>query len=119
MLAIIVSPKVLLREGIASFLQSSRYKVVGVAARPAELPPTCCPKGQRALAIVGVNQQNGDPDDAPESIRLLRIGTNTMLHTTASAMVILYVVVTTTSTGAAYALDRIAIDSFAVRGPQR
>jgi two-component system, NarL family, nitrate/nitrite response regulator NarL len=72
MLAIIVSPKVLLREGIASFLQSSRYKVVGVAAKPAELPPTCCPKGQRALAIVGVNQQNGDPDDTPESIRLLR-----------------------------------------------
>jgi two-component system, NarL family, nitrate/nitrite response regulator NarL len=71
-LVIIVSPKVVLREGIASLLQDSRYKVVGCAAGPAELPPTCCPKGQQALAIVGVDRQNGDLDDAAESIRLLR-----------------------------------------------
>lgn len=71
-LAIIVSPKVVLREGIVSLLQDSRYKVVGCAAGPAELPPTCCPKGQQALAIVGVDRQNGDLDDAAESIRLLR-----------------------------------------------
>jgi two-component system, NarL family, nitrate/nitrite response regulator NarL len=70
--AIIVSPKVLLREGIAFLLQNSRYKVVGVAAEPAELPPTCCPKGQQAFAIVGVDYQNGDLGDAAESIRLLR-----------------------------------------------
>jgi two-component system nitrate/nitrite response regulator NarL len=68
----VVSPKVLLREAIASLLQNSRYKVVGVAAGPAELPPTCCPKGQQAMAIVGVGRQNGDLDDAAESIRLLR-----------------------------------------------
>jgi two-component system nitrate/nitrite response regulator NarL len=71
-LTIIVSPKVLLREGIVSLLQNSRYKVVGVAAGPAELPATCCPKGQQAIAIVGVGRQNGDLDDAAESIRLLR-----------------------------------------------
>jgi two-component system, NarL family, nitrate/nitrite response regulator NarL len=70
-LAIIVSPKVVLREGIASLLQDSRYKVVGVAAGPAELPPTCCPKGQQALAIVGVDRQT-ELDDAAERIRLLR-----------------------------------------------
>jgi two-component system, NarL family, nitrate/nitrite response regulator NarL len=69
---LIVTRRVLQREGIASLLQRSRYKVVGVAAGPAELPLTCCPTGQRALAIVGVDRQNGDLDDAAESIRLLR-----------------------------------------------
>jgi hypothetical protein len=39
------------------------------------------------------------------------------MHTTVTAIVSRYLVVTTTSTGAAYALGRIAIDSFAVRGP--
>jgi two-component system, NarL family, nitrate/nitrite response regulator NarL len=69
---LIVTRRVLQREGIASLLQSTRYKVVAIAAKPAELPPDCCPKGQRALAIVGVDQQNGNLDDAAESIRLLR-----------------------------------------------
>jgi two-component system, NarL family, nitrate/nitrite response regulator NarL len=70
---LIVTPRVLLGEGIASFLQSTPYKVVAIAAEPRELPPDCCPKGQQALAIVGVDRQNGDDlDDAAESIRLLR-----------------------------------------------
>jgi two-component system, NarL family, nitrate/nitrite response regulator NarL len=70
-LAIIVSPKVLLREAIASLLQNSRYEVVGVAAGLAELPPSCCPKGQPAVAIVGMDRQT-ELDDAAERIRLLR-----------------------------------------------
>jgi two-component system, NarL family, nitrate/nitrite response regulator NarL len=70
--AVIVSPTVLLREGIASLLQNSRYKVMGGFVGPAELPPTCRPDGRQALAIVGVDRQYGDLDDAAESIRLLR-----------------------------------------------
>jgi two-component system, NarL family, nitrate/nitrite response regulator NarL len=69
---LIVTRRVLQREGIASLLQITRYKVVAIAAEPAELPPDCCPKGQLALAIVGVDLQNGDLEDADENIRLLR-----------------------------------------------
>jgi two-component system nitrate/nitrite response regulator NarL len=70
--AIIVSRQVLLREGIASLLKNTRYKVVCSAAGLAELPPDCCPKGSQTLAIVGADPQNGDLADAAQSIRLLR-----------------------------------------------
>jgi two-component system, NarL family, nitrate/nitrite response regulator NarL len=69
---VIVSPRVLLREGIAYLLQNTRYKVVASAAGPAELSPDCCPKGQSTLAIVGIDLQNGNLDEFAESIRLLR-----------------------------------------------
>jgi two-component system, NarL family, nitrate/nitrite response regulator NarL len=69
---VIVSPRVLLREGIASLLQNTRYKVVASAAGPAQLSPGCCPKGQSTLAIVGIDLQNGNLDEFAESIRLLR-----------------------------------------------
>src|ERR1700756_4503637 len=69
---VIVSPRVLLREGIAYLLQNTRYKVVASAARPAELSPGRCPKGQSTLAIVGIDLQNENLDEVAESIRLLR-----------------------------------------------
>jgi two-component system, NarL family, nitrate/nitrite response regulator NarL len=69
---VIVTPRVLLREGIASLLQSTRYKVVASAPRPAELSSSCCPKGQQTLAIVGIDLQSGNLDKFAESIRLLR-----------------------------------------------
>jgi two-component system, NarL family, nitrate/nitrite response regulator NarL len=69
---LIVTRGVLLREGIASLLQNTPYKVVAITAVPAELPPDCSAKGHQALAIVGVDLQNGDLDDAAESIGLLR-----------------------------------------------
>jgi two-component system, NarL family, nitrate/nitrite response regulator NarL len=69
---IIVTPRVLLREGIASFLQNTRYKVVATAARPAELSSSCCPKGQQSLAIIGIDLQNGNLDEVAETIRPLR-----------------------------------------------
>jgi two-component system, NarL family, nitrate/nitrite response regulator NarL len=69
---VIITPRVLLREGIASLLQSTRYKVVANAARPAELSSSCCPKRQPILAIVGIDLQNGNLDEVAESIRLLR-----------------------------------------------
>jgi two-component system nitrate/nitrite response regulator NarL len=52
-------------------LQNTRYKIVACIG-PEELSPDSCPKGQPKLAIVGINLQNGNLDQAAESIRLLR-----------------------------------------------
>jgi two-component system, NarL family, nitrate/nitrite response regulator NarL len=64
---VIVTSSVLLREGIASLLQNTRYKVVASAARPAELSSSRC-----SLAIVGIDLKDGNLEEAAESIRLLR-----------------------------------------------
>jgi two-component system, NarL family, nitrate/nitrite response regulator NarL len=72
MYAIIVTPKVLLREGIASLLQYTPYKVVAATAGPAELHELPFPKGRPLLAIVGVDWQNGTLHETAESVRLLR-----------------------------------------------
>jgi two-component system, NarL family, nitrate/nitrite response regulator NarL len=69
---VIVTPSLLLREGIASLLQSTRYKVVASVARPAELLTLPGPTGQQALAIFGVDLQNGALDEVAEGVRLLR-----------------------------------------------
>jgi two-component system, NarL family, nitrate/nitrite response regulator NarL len=69
---VIVTPRVLLREGIASLLQDTRYKVVASAATAAELSSSRCPRGQQTLAIVGIDLQNGHLDEETESVRLLR-----------------------------------------------
>ncbi len=69
---VIVTPRVLLREGIAYLLQNTRYKVVASVAGPAELSRGCCPKGRSTLAIVEIDSQNGNLDEFAESIRLLR-----------------------------------------------
>ena len=69
---IIVTPSVLLREGITSLLQSTTYKVVATAARPAELSLSDRPT-RPTLAIVGIDRlQNENLDAVAESIRLLR-----------------------------------------------
>jgi two-component system, NarL family, nitrate/nitrite response regulator NarL len=69
---VIVTPRVILRNGIASFLQGTRYKVVASAAKAAELASGRVPREQQTLAIVGIDQQNGNLDEVSESIRLLR-----------------------------------------------
>jgi two-component system, NarL family, nitrate/nitrite response regulator NarL len=69
---VIVTPRVLPREGIASLLESTQYKVVASAARPAELSLSCCPKRQPTLAILEIDPQNGNLDEVAASIRLLR-----------------------------------------------
>jgi two-component system, NarL family, nitrate/nitrite response regulator NarL len=70
--AIVVTPRVVLREGLASLLQNTPYEVTACAAGPADLQSICRPKGQRTLAIVGVEPQKGNPDQTAECIRLLR-----------------------------------------------
>jgi two-component system nitrate/nitrite response regulator NarL len=69
--AIIVTPKVVMREAIASFLHDT-YKVVATAAGPAELRELPFPKWRPLLAIVGVNWQSGTLHETAESVRLLR-----------------------------------------------
>src|SRR5690348_6535350 len=69
---VIITSRVLLREGIASLLQDTRYKVVASAATPAELSSSHCPKGQQTLAIAGIDLQNGNLDEVAAAIRLLR-----------------------------------------------
>jgi two-component system, NarL family, nitrate/nitrite response regulator NarL len=70
---IIVTPSVLLREGIASVLQNTPYKVVATAPGPAELPRVSNSKGQPTLAVVGMDGGNGNLDEIEKSIRQLRL----------------------------------------------
>jgi two-component system nitrate/nitrite response regulator NarL len=69
---VIVAPSVLLRQGIASLLQGTRYKVVASAAKSAELSTARCPKGQSTLIIIGMDLQNANLDHAATSIGVLR-----------------------------------------------
>jgi two-component system nitrate/nitrite response regulator NarL len=69
---IIVTPNVVLREGIVSVLQNTHYKVVATAARPTELPHVPNSKGQASLAVLGMDSGNGNLDEIGKSIRLLR-----------------------------------------------
>ena len=69
---IIVTPSVLLREGIVSLLQNTHYKVVATVAGPAELPHVPHSKGQANLAVLGIDSGNGNLDEIGKSIRLLR-----------------------------------------------
>ena len=69
---IIVTPSILLREGIGSVLQDTRYEIVATAARPAELPHVPYSKGQASLAVLGIDAGNGNLDEIGNSIRLLR-----------------------------------------------
>jgi two-component system, NarL family, nitrate/nitrite response regulator NarL len=69
---VIVTPRVLLSEGIASLLRNTDYKVIASAARPAELLSSRRPTGRQTLAIVGTDPQNGNLDKVAESIQQLR-----------------------------------------------
>jgi hypothetical protein len=69
---VIVTPSVLLREGIASLLQGTRYQVVASAATAVELSSARYPSERQTLAILGIDLQNGNPDKVTESVRLLR-----------------------------------------------
>jgi two-component system, NarL family, nitrate/nitrite response regulator NarL len=69
---VILVSSVLLREGIASLLRGTPYKVVAAVGRPTELTDLDVMKQGRALAIVGIDSVNGSLDQAAESVRRLR-----------------------------------------------
>src|SRR5262249_2755732 len=68
---VLVGPTAWVREGIASILQNTPYKVEAVASEPAELAHVHYPVEKRTLAIIGANG-NRRLDDAAACIRLLR-----------------------------------------------
>lgn len=67
---VIVASSRLLREGIASLLQGTCFKVVTAVGNPSELANH--ELTDQTLAIVGIDWPNGSHDRAGESIRLLR-----------------------------------------------
>jgi two-component system nitrate/nitrite response regulator NarL len=67
---VIIARSALLREGVTSLLQGTRFKVVSAVRNPAELANR--ELTGRALAIVGIHWQNGSRDQAAENIGLLR-----------------------------------------------
>jgi two-component system, NarL family, nitrate/nitrite response regulator NarL len=69
---VVVARRALLREGIASLLQHSPYKVIASTASASELKDVELPPGRRSLVILGINGSNGTPDETAEDISLLR-----------------------------------------------
>ena len=69
---IIVAAGAVLREGIASILQNTQYKVLTSAAGPTELTHARFAERHSTLAIVGTNGRDGKLDGTAESVRLLR-----------------------------------------------
>jgi hypothetical protein len=68
---LIVTPRVVWREGLTALLHDTPYKVVASAAGPAQLRNILL-KQHPTLAIVGMARQNGNLDETAENVRLLR-----------------------------------------------
>ncbi|MFY9838483.1 MAG: response regulator transcription factor [Xanthobacteraceae bacterium] len=68
----VVASSALVREGIASLLHGTSYKVRAVVARPDQLADHHFAKVKPVLGIVGIDWQNGSLEQAAESVRLLR-----------------------------------------------
>jgi two-component system nitrate/nitrite response regulator NarL len=62
----------ILRQGIASILQNTPYKLVASAATPRELAHLRYADGRSTLAIVAAEERNGKLNETAESVRLLR-----------------------------------------------
>jgi two-component system nitrate/nitrite response regulator NarL len=69
---IIVSQRTLLREGIASLLRDSPYKVVAGVAQASELKDLRIPAGRRTLVIFQTSGANTNFEEAAKNIALLR-----------------------------------------------
>jgi two-component system nitrate/nitrite response regulator NarL len=69
---VILVTSVLRRKGTASLLRRTPYNVVAAVAGPTELTDHDLTKEGRALAIVGIDSENGSLNQAAESVRRLR-----------------------------------------------
>jgi two-component system, NarL family, nitrate/nitrite response regulator NarL len=69
---VILAGRALLREGIASLLHNTPYKVIAAAAQPAELEHVRFPARRPLLAVVGMDEKDASMEEIAESIRLLR-----------------------------------------------
>jgi hypothetical protein len=65
---VIVGRRALLREGIASLLQNTSYKVLVTVGSAMELEKVKLPIGRRTLAIIGVDGTNGHLESIFETI---------------------------------------------------
>jgi two-component system nitrate/nitrite response regulator NarL len=72
MSTIIVGEHTLLREGLASLLLHTPYKVIAAAAKTSELKDVRVPPGVRTLVILQIDGPGGNVEEPSESIRLLR-----------------------------------------------
>jgi two-component system, NarL family, nitrate/nitrite response regulator NarL len=68
---VIVANRALLREGIASLLQNTPYKVVAAVTRPADLKHVRLANRRPVLAIVGMDETDGSSEIA-DRVALLR-----------------------------------------------
>jgi two-component system nitrate/nitrite response regulator NarL len=68
----IVGERALLREGLASLLQRSAYKVLAGVAQASELANIRIPPGNQILIILLINGDDENLEEAAASIRLLR-----------------------------------------------
>jgi two-component system nitrate/nitrite response regulator NarL len=69
---VIVGARALLREGLASLLQRSAYKVSAGVAQASELANVQIPAGNQILIILLINGDDENLEEAAASIRLLR-----------------------------------------------
>jgi two-component system, NarL family, nitrate/nitrite response regulator NarL len=69
---VIIGQRALVREGVIALLQQSCYKAIASAERASELQNVRISDGRRALAILVIDDTNGNLADAAESIRVLR-----------------------------------------------
>jgi two-component system nitrate/nitrite response regulator NarL len=70
---VIVGARALLREGLASLLQRSAYKVLAAVAQASELANVRISAGNQILIILLINGDDKNLEEAAGSIRLLRL----------------------------------------------
>lgn len=70
---VIVSQRPLLREGLASLLQNSRFRVIASAASGPEIKDVRISSGRRVLSIVGIDDSDKGIIEAAENIKFLRL----------------------------------------------
>jgi two-component system, NarL family, nitrate/nitrite response regulator NarL len=70
---VVVNPRTLLREGLASLLQNSGFQVIASAARASELKDVPIPSGRRVLSIVGIDDSGPGLNEAADNIKSLRL----------------------------------------------
>lgn len=69
---VVVGQRALLREGLASILQHTAYRIVATAASPAELKGRRLPAARKLVVILGIDGADVSIGELGESIGLLR-----------------------------------------------
>jgi two-component system nitrate/nitrite response regulator NarL len=70
--AVIVGQRALFREGVASLLRDTPYKVIATAERSSELRNTRASTGSRTLVILGADDETESASKVGENVKTLR-----------------------------------------------